>query len=85
MTSRLNSLKDSHVLDEIKKVDDKIKKNITDILSNKTSLVHNKSVIDDLERSVQSFYGDQYYNNSWLMSKADYHSFEFVNSRYINY
>ena len=85
LTSRLNSLKDTHVADEIKKVDDKIKKNITDILSNKTSLVQNKSVIDDLERSVHSFYGNQYYNNSWLIFKADYHSFDSVNSRYINY
>ena len=25
------------------------------------------------------------YNNSWLIFKADYHSFDFVNSRYINY
>ena len=47
--------------------------------------MHSKSVIDDLERAAQSFYGDQYYNNSWLVFKADYHSFDLVNSEYINY
>ena len=62
-----------------------MKENITEILSNKTSLVHNKPVIDDLERAAQSFYGDQYYNNSWLVFKTDYHSFDFVKSKYINY
>ena len=62
-----------------------MKKNIPDILTAKKSLVHNKSVIDDLERAAQSIYGDQYYNNSWLVFKTDYHSFDFVNSKYINY
>ena len=82
MTSQLNSLNNTHIADEIKKVDDNVKKKS---FSNKTSLVHNKSLIDDLERAAQSFYGDQYYNNSWLVFKTDYHSFDFVNSRYINY
>ena len=82
MTSQLNSLNSTHIADEIKKVDDNGKKKS---FSNKTSLVHNRSVIDDLERAAQSFYGDQYYNNSWLAFKTDYHSFDFVNSRYINY
>ena len=60
-------------------------KNSSDILSNKISLVHNKSAIDDLERAVQSFYGDQYYNKSWLIFKTDYNSFDLINSKYINY
>ena len=47
--------------------------------------MHSKSVIDDLKRAAQSFYGDQYYNNSWLVFKADYHSFDLVNSKYIKY
>ena len=85
MTSQLNHLKSQHIAHEVKKVDYKVKKNITYILSNKTSLVHNKSVIDDLENTAQSFYGHHYYNNSWVVFKTDYHSFDFVNSKYINY
>ena len=85
LSSQLNDLKIQHIADEVKKLDDKVKKNITDILSAKTSLVHSTSAIDDLERAVQSFYGDQHYNISWLIFKADYHSFDFVNSRHMNY
>ena len=40
--------------------------------------MYNKSVTDNLERAAQSFYGDQYYNNSWLVFKADYNSFDLV-------
>ena len=47
--------------------------------------MYNKSVTDNLERAAQSFYGDQYYNNSWLVFKADYNSFDLVNSKYINH
>ena len=64
LTSRINDLKNQHVPNEIKKVDDKVKKNTTDILSFKSSLDQEKSTIDDLERCVQSFYGEQYYNKS---------------------
>ena len=85
LTSRINDLKNQHVPDEVKKVDDKVKKNTTDILSFKSSLDQEKSTIDDLERAVQSFYGEQYYNKSWLVFKADYHSFNISNSRYIDF
>ena len=79
-----NAALTSQIADEIKKVDAKVVKNTSDILNYKTLLDHNKSVINDIERSVQAFYGDQYYNNSWLIFKADYHSFSLINSRYIN-
>ena len=85
LDSKINDLKDTHIADDIKKIDEKVKKNITDILKNKSSVVHHKSVIDDLERGAQSFYGDQYYNNAWLIFKGYYHSFYFVSSKYINY
>ena len=85
MTSRINDLKNQHKSDEIKKVDDKVKKNITDILNFRSSLDHEKSTIHDLERALQSFYGDRYYNNSWLVFKADYHSFNISNTKYIDY
>ena len=72
------------LLMKFKKVDDKIKKNTTDILSVK-SLDQEKSTIDDLERAVQSFYGEQYYNKSWLVFKGNYHSFDILNSIYIDH
>ena len=62
MTSQLNDLKNQHISDEVKKVDDKVKKNITDILTNKTSLEHNKFEIDDLEREASFNRGFYYYN-----------------------
>ena len=62
LASQLNDLKNQHISDEVKKVDDKIKKNIMDILTNKTSLEHSKSVIDDLEREASLNRGFYYYN-----------------------
>ena len=85
MTSRIKDLKNQHISDEDKNVDDKVKKNTTDILSVKSSLDQEKSTIDNLERAVRSFYGEQYYNKSWLVFKADYHSFNISNSKYIDY
>ena len=52
LTSQLNSLKNQHISDEIKKVDDKVKKNVTDILSFKSSLDQEKSTIDHLGTKI---------------------------------
>ena len=60
LTSQLNNLKNTHIADVVKKVDDKVKKNITDIVTAKNYLLHNKSVIDDLERKA-SFNRGFYY------------------------
>ena len=62
MTSQLNDLKSQHIVDEVKKVDDKVKKNITDIVTAKNSLLHSKSVLDDLERKASFNRGFYYYN-----------------------
>ena len=65
LTSRLSSLKDIHVADEIKKFDDKIKKNTTDIGIAKNSLLHNKSALDDLEREASFNRGFCYYTQQF--------------------
>ena len=52
LTSQLNSLKNQHISNEIRKVDYKIIKNVTDILSFKSSLDQEKSTIDELEREA---------------------------------
>ena len=62
LTYQINDLKNQHISDEVKKVDDKVKKNITDILNAKTSLEHSKSVIDDLEKEASFNRGFYYYN-----------------------
>ena len=61
-TSQLNDLKDTHIADEVKKVDYKVKKNITDIVTAKNYLLHNKSILDNLERGASFNRGFYYYN-----------------------
>ena len=76
MTSQLNDLKSQHIVDEVKKVDDKVKKNITDIVTAKNSLLHNKSVLDDLERKASFNRGFYYYNQqSYFLFEPNSKSF----------
>ena len=76
MTSQLNSLKNQHISDEIKKVDDKVKKNVTDILNFKSSLDPEKSAIDDLEREASFNRGFYCYNQqSYLLFEGKISSF----------
>ena len=56
LTSQLNDLKNQHIADEVKKMNDKTKKNSTDILN---TLQHKKSVIDDLE--IEAFFNRGFY------------------------
>ena len=60
LTSQSNDLKSQHIADIVKKV----KKNISDILGFESSLKQKEELINELERTVQSFYGDQYYNRT---------------------
>ena len=76
MTSQLNDLKNQHIADEVKKIDDKTKKNSSDILSTKTSLQHNKSVLDDLEREASFSRGFYYYTQqSYFLFEPNSKSF----------
>ena len=76
LTSQINDLKNQHISDEVKKVDDKVTKNITDILTNKTSLTHNKSVLDDLEREASFNKRFYYYNQeSYFLFESKSKSF----------
>ena len=72
----LNDLKSQHIVDEVKKVDDKVKKNITDIVTAKNFLLHNKSVLDDLERKASFNRGFYYYNQqSYFLFESKSKSF----------
>ena len=75
LDSKINDLKNQHISDEVKKVDDKVKKNITDILSFKSSLDNEKFTINDLEREASYFRGKDYYLNSWLLFRPTFSSF----------
>ena len=76
LTSRINNLKNTHIADEVKKIDDKVNKNITDITTAKNSLLHNKSVLDDLERAA-SFNRRFYYytQQSYFLFESNSESF----------
>ena len=64
LTSRLNDLKNTHISDEIKKVDDKVNKNSSDILADESRL---KEVIR----------GNYYYNQqSYLLYEPKSGSFD---------
>ena len=85
MDSKINEFKNTQIPGEVTKLDPKINKNSGNILDFKTRLKQKEDILVDLQRSVQSFYGDQNYNNSWLVFEADYHTFDVSNLKYINY
>ena len=85
MDSKINEFKNTQIPGEVTKLDTKINKNSGNILDFKTRLKQKEDILVDLQRSVQSFYGDQNYNNSWLVFEADYHTFDVSNLKYINY
>ena len=48
--SRINSLKNTHIADEVKKVDDKTKKNASDILGFESRLKQKEDIVDEPQR-----------------------------------
>ena len=78
LKSQLIDLKNTHIADEVKKVDDKVTKNSTDILNTKSSLEHNKSAINDLEREAEVFI-ITLNNLTFFLNQSLNHSVETVN------
>ena len=75
LANRLNDLKNTHISDEIKKVDDKLKKNSSDILGYKSGSKQKEDLINDLERHAYFFRGDYYYNQqTYLLFEPKYSS-----------
>ena len=76
MTSQLNDLKNQHIADEVKKVDDEVTKNSTDILDFESRLKQKEDTLNDLEREASFFRGSYYYNqNSYLLFESRSKSF----------
>ena len=48
--SRINSLKNTHIADEVKKLDDITKKNTSDILGFENRLKQNKDIVDEVQK-----------------------------------
>ena len=73
MTSQLNDLRSQHIVDEVKKVDDKVSKNRTDILGFESRLKQKEDTLNDLEREASLFRGNYYYNQqSCLLYEAKF-------------
>ena len=51
-TSQLNSLKNTHIADEIKKVDNKVKNNTSDFLGFESRVKQKEDTLNDLEREA---------------------------------
>ena len=61
LSSQLNDLKNQHIADEVKKVDDKVTKNGTDILGFGSRLKQKEDTLNDLEREASFNRGFWYY------------------------
>ena len=62
LSSQLADLKNQHIKDGVKKVDDKVTKNTSDILGFENRLKQKEDLTDDLQRESSFFRGDYYYN-----------------------
>ena len=77
LDSRINNLENSHIADEVKKVDDKSKKNTGDILEFESRLKQKEDIVDDGQRE-NSFTRGFYYclQQSYLVYECRYYSFK---------
>ena len=69
--SRINSLKNIHIADEVEKVDDKTKKNASDILGFENRLKQKEDIADEVQRENTSARGFYYYlQQSYLVCEC---------------
>ena len=79
--SRINSLKNTHIADEVKKVDDKTKKNASDILGFESRLKQKEDTVDEGQRENSFTRGFYYYlQQSYLVYECRNYSFKKNNS-----
>ena len=77
LASQLNDLKSQHIVDEVKKVDNKVTKKSTDILGFENRLKQKEDTLNDLEREASFFRGSYYHNlQSYLIYEPKTFSFE---------
>ena len=61
LTSRLNDLKNQHIANEVKTIDDKTKKNATDVLGFESRLKQKEDIVDEVQRENALTSGRDYY------------------------
>ena len=72
----MNDLKNQHIADEVKKVDDKFTKNSSDILCFESRLKQKEDLTNALEREASFSRGNYYYNQqTYLLYKRKAYSF----------
>ena len=77
LDSKLNDLKAQHIVDEVKKVDDKVKKNASDILEFESRLKQKEDIVDEGQREnsfTRGFY--HYLQKSYLVYECRTYSFK---------
>ena len=79
--SRINSLKNTHIGDEVEKIDDKTKKNASDILAFESRLKQKEDILDESQREDSFTRGFYYYlQQSYLVYECRSYSFKKDNS-----
>ena len=76
-SSRINSLKSTHITDEVKKVDDKTKKNTSHVLGFENRLKQKEDFVDEVQREnsfARRFY--YYLQQSYLVYECKNYSFK---------
>ena len=79
--SRINSLKNTQIGDEVEKIDDKTKKNASDILAFESRLKQKEDILDESQREDSFTRGFYYYlQQSYLVYECRSYSFKKDNS-----
>ena len=77
LDSKLSDLKSQHIVDEVKKIDDKTKKNASDILRFKSRLRQKEDIVDEGQRENSFTRGFYYYlQESYLVYECRTFSFK---------
>ena len=79
LTSRLNDLKNLHVANEVKAIDDKTKKNASDILGFESRLKQKEDIVDEVQRENALTSGSDYYlDKLYLLYECKAFSFKYT-------
>ena len=79
LTSRLNDLKNLHVANEVKTIDDKTKKNASDILGFESRLKQKEDIVDEVQRENALTSGRDYYlDKLYLLYECKAFSFKYT-------
>ena len=82
MTSKLNDLKNQHIVTEVTGIDNKTKKNASDILALENKLIQKEDTINENEKELSIFRGFFFYlQQNHLVYECKVDSFTFDNKK----